>query len=144
MLCVTDSSKYWLLRLTVKIQSPKHRVCLKYFDRFPDWIPHTKNEGENALINVFPQTVFEVHPQQSMDLHPLFFFYLWENLNPLVHSAQFENKETVRQIILYAFQTVRKRLGTFEGVRKSKFRCVHVCGDMVGQHSEHILWFATW
>jgi len=84
-----------------KIQSPIYRVYLKYFETFQDWISHIKLR-KKIIINILPQTVFEVQSLQHINLHPLlFFFYLWGKLKTLVHSVKFENKVTLHQRIFF-------------------------------------------
>jgi hypothetical protein len=73
---------------------------------------------EKIHINICLQTLsFRGTAQQLLDISSLD-FYLWGNLKPLGYSALIENEETLHQRIFYVCHTIRKRPGTFEGVRQ--------------------------
>jgi hypothetical protein len=142
VLCVKDCCKYWLLRLQVKIQTSIYSVS-KMLRQISGLNSTHQKWGKKVLINVSPQTVFEVE-SNNISTSILCFFNLWRHLNPLVHSAALANKQTFHQRIFYARQTVLKCHGTFESVRQSIFRRVNTCTDIVGRHFEHLFWLVTW
>jgi hypothetical protein len=82
---------------------------------------------------IFPQTIFEVQPPRSPDLN-LLDLYLWGHLK--TYSAPIENEKTLHQRIFYACQTISYRLGTFEMMRQSMVRRVHVCTYSGSGHFE--------
>ena len=57
----------------------------------------------------------------------------------LVYSAPIYNKETLQQPNFCVCQTIFKRPGTFERVRQSMIRHVHVLTDVGGAHFEHTM-----
>ena len=90
-------------------------------------------------ISICPQTfVFVVQPPRSSDPSPLH-LYPWGHSETIVHSAPFENEETLRQHISDVCQTIRNRFGTFEKVRQSMISRVHSCIDPSGGYFEHLL-----
>jgi hypothetical protein len=52
-------------------------------------------------------------------------------------------KTTFHQRNLYACQTIRNRLDTFERVRQSVIRRVQACIDSGGGCLEHLLWIVA-
>ena len=60
-------------------------------------------------------------PESSpLDFNP------WGHSETIVHSAPFENEETLHQHTSDVCQTTRNRFGTFENERQSMIRRIHV------------------
>jgi len=79
----------------------------------------------------------------SPDLSPLD-FYLWRDLKTVAYWATTKNKDTLRQHIFYACQTICIRPGIFEKEQQSMVICAHACIDSGAGHFEHFLWILTW
>ena len=76
------------------------------------------------------QTFLDVEPN-GLFTSVLIYSYLWGHLEPLLHSAQIQNEETLHLNISDACRTICKRPGIFESLQPG------------GGPSERLLWHAT-
>jgi hypothetical protein len=77
-------------------------------------------------------------PPRLPDLNPLD-FYLWGHLKTLVYAAALDNEEALQHCIVGACQTICNYSSITQWIWRSMTRCVKVCTESDGEHSEHLL-----
>lgn len=77
-------------------------------------------------------------PPRSPDCNPCD-FYLWGHVKSLVYERDIPNLEVLRDQIINAFETIRRRPGILRSVRGSMVRRMEACIAANGAHFEHFL-----
>ena len=120
-----------------------YRVYLKCLDTFLEWVPHTKTR-KKVYINTCRQKLsLWGTAQQCADLN-LLDFYLKGHLKSLAYSAPIKNRETLHQHIYNTCQTIHNCPRTFQNVRQSMTRHVHLCVVSGTGNFDHLMWNVTW
>ena len=119
------------------------RVYLKCLDTLLEWVPHTKTKKKVHINTCWQKNSLCGTVQQCAELN-LLDFYLSGHLKTLAYSAPIENRDTLHQHIYDVCQTIHNCPRTFQNVRESVIRHIHLCTVSSRGHFEHLKWITTW